>query len=419
MKQLNNINYIKHISTVGDKQKIIADNDIYSVTGIKLIGKGCQINTSLYRKLLSHKLTRPLDESLLIEDCITTDKIISKIHELSNDNILAKEILLRLGDKTLISRTIKSIKIPRTLKFKLSILEQTIEKTINHCLLVALTSIYLAHRVNIDTNQMVKLAYAAIFLDIGILHLDHEIFHKTSQLTDDEIKQIHSHPIVAALIVNAYLRDTVISVSIMDHHERADGSGYPKGKVLEEISQNGQILGISELAASLSETHGKYSYKAKIQAILKFNSEQYSNDILTKLLDLISLIDEPTDINHININQSDFIDTLLKLWSVINNYVVEDKDHNDAFTFVSKHLFSLKQNLNMSGLSQNICLMSNEDINDILYESEEIHALLDEAYYKLKSIIREVKRRWHDKIYTNNSFNKISSWLNDVDSIMD
>lgn len=47
MEQLNNTLYLKQIAIVGDKQKIIADNDIYSVTGIKLIGQGSQINTQM------------------------------------------------------------------------------------------------------------------------------------------------------------------------------------------------------------------------------------------------------------------------------------------------------------------------------------------------------------------------------------
>lgn len=280
MEQLNNTLYLKQIAIVGDKQKIIADNDIYSVTGIKLIGQGSQINTQMYSKILSHKLAKPIDESLTIENCMTTDVILAKLNELQEDNILAKEIFEKINNKELVTRIIKSITIPKPLQFKLSILNINMEKTVHHCLLVALTSIYIAHKLNLETDKIVKLACAAIFLDIGLLHLDQEIFNKNSSLSNEERNQIYSHPIIATLIMYSYIHDKSVSLAILDHHERADGSGYPKGKLLDDISKHGQILGIAELAVSISESSGKYNFKARIQAILKFNSEQYIKEAL-------------------------------------------------------------------------------------------------------------------------------------------
>lgn len=423
MQQLNNESYLQQIASVGDREKIIAANDIYSVAGIKLLGQGSQVNTRIYQKILSHKLAKPIDESLTIENCITTEAIIERIIHLGEYNILAIPILEKSSNKQFILRILRSTKIPKPLLFRLSILNLSMESTVDHCLLVALTSIYLAYRLNLDTKKIIKLAYAAIFLDIGLLHLDYEIFSKKTPLSIDERKQIYSHPIIAALIMKSYVNDREICTSIIDHHERADGSGYPKGKVLEDISENGQILGIAELAVTLSQSRGKYSYKSHIQAILKFNSEQYEKEVLLVLLELISVIDTPdeaynVDSNNISASRVDFVDIMLKLWSALNNYTDENDAPNVISEYIKNQITSLKYNLNMSGLSMDIFVMSNSDIDEIIHESEEVHALVDEAFYKLKNLIQEVKRRWSDTITSNSSYSNIDNWLKQADNIL-
>ena len=346
MEEIDNNLYLKQIATVGEQQKIFAVDDVLSVTGIKLLGKESCVNTDVYEKLLSHKLVRPIEESLSIENGLTCDEIIRRLDVLSKTNVLAKQIYTKLTNKELVSRVIKSLAIPKTLLFKLTILDESIKKVAEHDFLVALTSIYLGHRMRLEMNQIGKLAYAALFLDIGVLHLDSHIFTEGKPLTDDERRQIYSHPIIAALIVNAYTHDEVVSLSIMDHHEHADGSGYPKGKRLNDISQNGQILGIAELAASLSDVPCKYGYKTKIQAILKFNSEQYEHDVLLELLALVSSIEDETDVSAIDVDQKYFVNTLSKLWSTINSYMdsedVEASTKGDIDVFIIKHVIPLR-----------------------------------------------------------------------------
>lgn len=113
------------------------------------------------------------------------------------------------------------------------------------------------------------------------------------------------------------------------------------------------------------------------------------------------------------------MDTLLKLWSTINNFTDDSSDNNIISKYIDNQLFDLKYNLNMSGLSMDIFTMSNDDIDEIINESEEVHAIVDEAYYKLKNIIQEIKRRWLDSITTDESFSKVSDWLNQVDTIIE
>ena len=57
--QLNDSHYLQSVTHLGDTRPIVASSDIHSSTGMKLIRAGMQINSSLYERLLNHKIGAP------------------------------------------------------------------------------------------------------------------------------------------------------------------------------------------------------------------------------------------------------------------------------------------------------------------------------------------------------------------------
>ena len=415
MSQIKESQYIKHIAELGDTHKIISHEDIYSKSGIKLVTKNCHINTKIYEHLLSHKLLKPLDESLIIDDCVTPEIIVSIINGMVTNNLLLQGIMSNLDGEDNPINIIASLKIPEALSFKLTVLKNRLNKIFSQGLMVSLTAIYISKQMGINNKDTGTIAFAGIFQNIGMLYLDNTIFEKESTLTNEDRKQIYTHPIIASLILNAYLDNTDIAQYVMDHHERTDGSGYPRGIKEEEISVGGQILSVSELSVSLVENPGQYSYKSKIQAILKFNSEGYSKEASNKLLNLTASLKEDKKMDLESVDREKFIKKLTLLWTSINRF--KGAQNNSASIFLTEQLYTLKHNLVMSGINEELINLDDDDIDEILHESEEIHAIINEASYKLKNIIRELKRRWLNKIEFDINYREIAQWLNRRESV--
>lgn len=412
MQEHDQQHYLKHVTELGDQRQIVALEDIYAKTGIKLVAKHHRINSSIYKKLLEHKLMKPLESSLTIDDCLTTGDLSKTLHEMARDNILLQAIMQSSEGNNPID-IIDTLSIPEPLRFNLTVLKERLESVYLQSLMVSLTAIYLAKQLDMSKTQVKSVAFAGIFQNIGMLYIEPDIFDKPGDLSYADRKQIYSHPIIASLILNTHLDSPLIGQYVMDHHERTDGSGYPRGLSEDKISEGGSILSVAELTVSLSEKSDQQSYKSKIEAILKFNSEGYSKAPTNKLLTLISTIQEktsqPDELDH----QAMIFDKLAMLWNAIHNF--SDKGQNEAGKFLSEQLYTLKQNLTMSGLTQDLVEMDEEDIKTILQEPGEILALTNEAVYKLKKIISEVRRRWVDRIEFDIKYRNIAQWLYQVE----
>lgn len=95
---------------------------------------------------------------------------------------------------------------------------------------------------------------AGLLHDVGMMAIPDSLVEKESPLTPEEFAVIRSHCDRGVEILEPmkHLGDSIRFVH--EHHERWDGSGYPRGKKANEISLGGQIVGISEAWVAILES---------------------------------------------------------------------------------------------------------------------------------------------------------------------
>jgi putative nucleotidyltransferase with HDIG domain len=95
------------------------------------------------------------------------------------------------------------------------------------------------------------LARAALLHDIGKLETPDRILRKAGPLDDSEWVEMRKHPEVGARILRRLRKfDEEIEV-VLSHHERLDGSGYPRGLVGDQIPDGARILAVADTYDSL------------------------------------------------------------------------------------------------------------------------------------------------------------------------
>ncbi|MBL8863283.1 MAG: response regulator [Planctomycetes bacterium] len=117
----------------------------------------------------------------------------------------------------------------------------------------------MAQRTGLDDATRERLELAGIAHDYGKIYLDDLSFlTKKGPLTPEEYAAVQKHPELGAkkLGHHPHLKDVCRYVA--EHHEKWDGSGYPKQTKGEDISLAGRILGVVEVFDSLAT---KRSYK--------------------------------------------------------------------------------------------------------------------------------------------------------------
>lgn len=104
-------------------------------------------------------------------------------------------------------------------------------------------------RMKLDSQDCFELYQAAILHDIGKIGIEDRILRKTTGLTESEYELMKTHTKIGARILSAIQPNRFFQKSIdtaMLHHERMDGSGYPKQLKGEEIPLFARIVGVAD-----------------------------------------------------------------------------------------------------------------------------------------------------------------------------
>lgn len=118
------------------------------------------------------------------------------------------------------------------------------EEAYVHALNVAVLSLMLARTLGLGADETRHLGMGAVFHDIGKVEIPLSIVHKIEPLTRAEQAQIEKHCTLGAEIAKKLGLSIRATEIILQHHEFADGSGYPRGLTGEKLSPLSVIVSI-------------------------------------------------------------------------------------------------------------------------------------------------------------------------------
>lgn len=130
--------------------------------------------------------------------------------------------------------------------------------TFTHSVDVAVISIVLGRRAGLDRQQLRELGLGALLHDIGKMYVDDDVLSKPGLLTAEELDQVRRHPEMGYELVRRMPVFSVVPAHVAyQHHERQDGTGYPRGlegdnrieRRLDERIDPRRLMLIAEIAA--------------------------------------------------------------------------------------------------------------------------------------------------------------------------
>ncbi len=116
--------------------------------------------------------------------------------------------------------------------------------TLGHAERVAELAVRIAAEMGMSKENIKRIRYAALLRDIGKAAVPHRILNKPEQLTDGELRVVHNHVKVGAEMVSQVPILAALEDTILHHHERWDGSGYPNGLAGQAIPLASRIIGL-------------------------------------------------------------------------------------------------------------------------------------------------------------------------------
>lgn len=217
-----NKNYINGLSKLGIPALYIIDDNLPEFPVEDVIDEKSRVAAvKLVRKILTNqkKSNSPLDKVLVSEARSTISNIIDQL--LENSSMLVNMVDIRSLDDYLFGHSV------------------------NVCVLSLLTGIALGY----DRGRLMNLGMGALMHDMGKTLIPAQILNKPGSLTDTEFNVISKHPEYGYTILannSAYIKKITALVALQ-HHERYNGEGYPRGLSGGRIHEFSQIVGIADV----------------------------------------------------------------------------------------------------------------------------------------------------------------------------
>ncbi|MGA9048692.1 MAG: PAS domain S-box protein [Dehalococcoidia bacterium] len=152
-------------------------------------------------------------------------------------------------------------KLRKTLNDAINTLVKVVEMrdpyTAGHQQRVADLAIAIAKKLQLADSRIEELRMAAVIHDIGKIYVPADMLSKPGKLTSLEFEIIKTHAQGGYDIVKSMDFPSVVAVTILQHHERLDGSGYPNGLKDGDIILEARILAVADVVEAMA-SHRPY-----------------------------------------------------------------------------------------------------------------------------------------------------------------
>lgn len=134
----------------------------------------------------------------------------------------------------------------KTIELIMNTLYEKSNREMMHSNRVGLICEKIGMRMKLDQDEINQIRTAGLIHDIGKMGIDEKILNKPGALNAEEWKEIKRHPEIGYRILSSVNEFSEMANCILEHHERWDGNGYPKGLKGEEISLQGRIVAVAD-----------------------------------------------------------------------------------------------------------------------------------------------------------------------------
>lgn len=148
------------------------------------------------------------------------------------------------------------------------------QQTVIHTMSTKAFALEIGRLLRVSAVDLQVLYYGALLHDIGKIVIPLSILEAPRRLTDEEMRIMKAHVVITDKILRGILDDRIVEVAAR-HHEKLDGTGYPRGLTGEELTPLQRVAAVADI---LSALYGKRSYKdsfppEKIKGILKSDAD--------------------------------------------------------------------------------------------------------------------------------------------------
>lgn len=149
----------------------------------------------------------------------------------------------------------------------------------------------IARNMKMDGKMATKVVRAALSRDIGLLYLPQKLMDSKVRFSSSDWNAMRTHTIIGQMVVGdiGELGETETR-AVMEHHERQDGMGYPKGLKGKDISVAGQIIAAVDTVGAIRFKKFEHSGRnlRDVFGYIQMNEEVFSPKVIGSLHNILA-----------------------------------------------------------------------------------------------------------------------------------
>jgi len=252
---------MQRISTKNLYPGLVVGKDILNADGDVLLRWGIVLTDKYIKRLIELNIYSVYVENPYLEDIVIPEPINERIRvkaiKILKDNFLKIRVnkLLDVEAFSVIANAIvDDVCASRNLLIHLTDIRAYDDYTFGHSVNVAILAAFAGIGVGYEKTKLRELALGGLLHDVGKMFIPREILNKPAKLTEDEMTVMKGHAFLGFELLRKNNPEISLLVAHMafQHHERPNGSGYPRGLQGEEIHEYANIIAIADVYDALT-----------------------------------------------------------------------------------------------------------------------------------------------------------------------
>ena len=181
-----------------------------------------------------------------------------------------------------------------------------------HTMRTTVLCLAIALQLHLPLSKMIELGVTSILHEIGMLRLPPQLYMTSKKLSVREKAQISKHTLLGYTIIKDLNFGLSIQLGVLEHHEKENGTGYPRRLTGDKISSNAKIIAVACTYEAISSPRSYKDEKSTFDALLELlqNKEHsYDGSVIKALLYTVSLYPIGTFVYLSNRKIAEVIDT--------------------------------------------------------------------------------------------------------------
>jgi len=161
-----------------------------------------------------------------------------------------------------------------------------------HCVNVAILSVAVGDALKLPSHKLIELGMAGMLHELGMFKLPDTFQNANRPLTDIEKRALSAHPLLGYRVLKELGFPPNVTLAVLEHHEKENGTGYPQGLTGDKIAMSAKILAVASAydaqIVSRPFRSARNGYASLVE-LLKESKQAYDENILRRMIFILSL----------------------------------------------------------------------------------------------------------------------------------